>query len=164
MVTWVVHGAASKAVISSTYLLVATYSTTWAPISWVYPAEIYPLRFRGKAVSVATSANWIFGFAISYFTPPAFQNLAWKTFLIFGTFNVAAGLHAYFFFPETKGKSLEGRMSPHPLHSLLTNLQDIDELFAKGVKAWRSTSHATDRLGELVQTIEQQGIKSEGEV
>jgi hypothetical protein len=107
----VVRGPASKAVIACTYLLVGTYSTTWAPTSWLYPAEIYPIRLRGKAVSVATSANWIFGFAVSYLTPPSFQNLAWKTFLIFGTFNVAAGLHAYFFFPETKGKSLEGRLS-----------------------------------------------------
>lgn len=108
VVTWVVYGPASKAVIACTYLLVATYSTTWAPISWVYPPEIYPIRLRGKVVSVATSANWIMGFAINYFTPPAFQNLAWKTFLIFGTFNVASGIHAFFFFPETKGQSLEG--------------------------------------------------------
>lgn len=115
VVTWVVHGPASKAVIASTYLLVATYSMTWAPISWIYPPEIYPIRLRGKVVSVATSANWILGFAISYFTPPSFKNLAWKTFLIFGTFNVAAGLHAYFFFPETKGKSLEGRPLPTSL-------------------------------------------------
>ncbi len=107
-VTWVVHGPASKGVIACTYLLVATYSMTWAPISWVFPPEIYPYRLRGKAVSVATSANWAFGFAINYFTPPAFQHLAWKTFLMFGTFNVASGLHAFFFFPETKGKSLEG--------------------------------------------------------
>lgn len=109
VVTWVVHGPASSGVIACTYLLVASYSTTWAPISWVYPPEIYPIRLRGKVVSVATSANWILSFAINYFTPPAFQNLAWKTFLIFGTFNVASGLHAFFFFPETKGKSLEGK-------------------------------------------------------
>jgi MFS family permease len=111
VVTRVVRGPASKAVIACTYVRVGTYSTTWAPTSWLYPAEIYTIRLRGKAVSVATSANWIFGFTVSYLTPPSFQNLAWKTFLIFGTFNVAAGLHAYFFFPETKGKSLEGKLS-----------------------------------------------------
>lgn len=84
-VQWVVHGPASRAVVACTYLLVATYSCTWAPISWVYvsfaallkrdkllisiqPPEIYPIRLRGKAVSIAASANWILGFAINYFT------------------------------------------------------------------------------------------------
>jgi hypothetical protein len=157
VVTWVVHGPASKAVIACTYLLVATYSTTWAPISWVYPPEIYPIRLRGKVVSIATSANWIMGFAINYFTPPAFQNLAWKTFLIFGTFNVASGLHAFFFFPETKGRTLEG-MALLYLERLVLIIADIDELFAEGVKAWRTSSQPKgDRLGELAQNIEVKG-------
>ncbi|RQM04838.1 hypothetical protein DH86_00003752, partial [Scytalidium sp. 3C] len=52
VVTWVVHGPASSGVIACTYLLVASYSTTWAPISWVYPPEIYPIRLRGKVVGV----------------------------------------------------------------------------------------------------------------
>jgi MFS family permease len=108
VVTWVVYGPASKAVIICTYLLVATYSTTWAPISWVYPPETFPIRSRGKAISIVASANWMLAFAINNFTPPAFENLAWKTFVIFGTFNVVAGLHAFFFFPKTKGRSLEG--------------------------------------------------------
>lgn len=111
VVSWVVHGPASKAVIACTYLLVGTYSTTWAPISWTYPPEIYPIRLRGKAVSIATSANWILGFSINYFTPPAFQNIQWRTFIIFAVFNVAACIHAFLFFPETKGRTLEGTKS-----------------------------------------------------
>ena len=114
VVTWTMNADAPHAkgaVIACTYLLVATYSFTWAPISWCYPPELYPVRLRGKAVSLATSANWLFGFANSYYSPPAFQNLQWRVFLIFGSFNIAAGLHAFFLFPETKGLSLEG-MTP----------------------------------------------------
>lgn len=111
VVTWTIDSNAPRAqaaVIACTYLLVAFYSFTWAPISWVYPPELYPVRLRGKAVSLAASANWIFGFANSYYSPPAFKNLQWRVFLIFGSFNVAAGIHAFLMFPETKGLSLEG--------------------------------------------------------
>ncbi|KAJ5601939.1 hypothetical protein N7510_011473 [Penicillium lagena] len=137
-VTWTMDSTNTKAkaaVIAFTYLLVATYSFTWAPISWCYPSEIYPIRLRGKAVSIATSANWALGFSNSYFTPPAFQNIQWRTFIIFGTFNVVACIHAFFFFPETKKKSLE----------------DIDELFASGVKPWKKTTLPSDRLEEMIE-------------
>ena len=111
-VSWVINADAKnaqRAVLACTYLLAASYCSSWNPIGWVYPAEIFPQRLRGKAVSVATSANWLFGFANSYYTPSAFANLQWRTFLIFGTFNIAAGVQTFLFFPETKGRSLEGR-------------------------------------------------------
>lgn len=111
VVTWTIdpqNKQAQAAVIACTYLLVAVYSCTWAPISWVYPPELYPVRLRGKAVSLAASANWIFGFANSYYSPPAFKTLQWRVFLIFGSFNIVAGIQAFLTFPETKGLSLEG--------------------------------------------------------
>jgi MFS family permease len=55
-----ITGAPSKAVIACTYLFVASYAPTWGPVSWIYPPELYPLRVRGKAVALATSANWAF--------------------------------------------------------------------------------------------------------
>lgn len=76
-------------------------------MSWVYPPELYPLRVRGKAVSLATSANWAFNTALGAFTPVAFQNIRWKTYLIFGIFNVAFFFHTALLFPETAGKTLE---------------------------------------------------------
>lgn len=111
VVTWTMDTDAPHAkgaVIAFTYLLVATYSFTWAPISWCYPPELFPVRLRGKAVSLATSANWAFGFANSYYSPPGYEHLQWRIFLLFGSFNVAAGLQAFFFFPETKGPQPRG--------------------------------------------------------
>jgi len=69
--------------------------------------ELYSLRVRGKAVALAISANWIFNFALSYFVPPAFTNIQWKTYLLFGIFNLAMFVHVLFAFPETAGKTLE---------------------------------------------------------
>ncbi|MCJ1358399.1 MAG: hypothetical protein MMC33_008399 [Icmadophila ericetorum] len=105
--SWTVSGPPSKAVIACSYLFVASYAPTWGPVSWVYPPELYPLRVRGKAVALATSANWAFNFALGYFVPPAFVNIQWKTYLVFGVFCVAMFVHVFFMFPETAGKSLE---------------------------------------------------------
>ena len=87
--SWSVTGPPSKAVIACSYLFVASYAPTWGPVSWIYPPELYPLRVRGKAVALATSANWAFNFALGYFVPPAFVNIKWQTYILFGVFCAA---------------------------------------------------------------------------
>ncbi|KAI9729175.1 MAG: hypothetical protein M1834_007082 [Cirrosporium novae-zelandiae] len=120
--SWQISGAPGRAVIACTYLFVASFAPTWGPVSWIYPPELYPLRVRGKAVALCTSANWIFNFALSYFVPPAFVNIQWKTYIIFGVFLTVMTIHVFFCFPETSGKTLE----------------EVETLFAKGVPAWRT--------------------------
>jgi len=102
-----IAGAPAKAVIASTYLFVASFACTWGPVSWTYPPELFPLRLRGKAVALCTSANWAFNFALAYFVPPAFTNITWKTYVIFAVFCGAMFFHVFFFFPETANKPLE---------------------------------------------------------
>lgn len=93
------------------------------PVSWTYPAEIFPMKVRAKAVSLSTAANWLFNFALAWAVPPGFSSIAYKTYFIFGTFNFAALIHVYFCFPETKGRTLE----------------EIEEVFAQGhtFTAWK---------------------------
>jgi len=105
--SWQISGPASKAVIACTYLFVASFAPSWGPVSWIYPPELYPLRVRGKAVALATSANWAFNFALGYFVPPAFVNIQWEVYVLFGVFGVCMFVHVFFMFPETAGKTLE---------------------------------------------------------
>lgn len=72
-------GAPATGLIACTYLFVASYAPSWGPVSWIYPPELYPLRVRGKAVALATSANWVFNAALGAFVPPAFVSIMWKT-------------------------------------------------------------------------------------
>jgi hypothetical protein len=122
-----ITGRPAKAVIACTYLFVASYAPTWGPVSWIYPPELYPLRVRGKAVALATSANWwffllkykrfvrrityyfsrAFNFALAYFVPPAFANIRWEVYIVFGVFCAAMFIHVFFLFPETAQKPLE---------------------------------------------------------
>ncbi|KAE9378613.1 sugar transporter [Stipitochalara longipes BDJ] len=105
--SWVLSGKPAKVIIAMSYLFVASFAPTWGPASWAYPPELFPLRVRGKAVALCTSANWAFNFALGYFVPPAFQNIQWKVYILFGVFCIAMFIHVFFMFPETAGKSLE---------------------------------------------------------
>lgn len=105
--SWLITGAPAKVVIACSYLIVASFAPTWGPIEWVYPSELFPLRLRGKAAALSTASNWAFNFALSYFIPPAFVNITWKTYIIFAVFAFAMTLHVFFVFPETSGRTLE---------------------------------------------------------
>ena len=142
-----VTGAASKGLIACSYLFVASYAPTWGPVSWIYPPELYPLRVRGKAVALATSANWAFNFALGYFLPPAFVQIQWRTYLIFGIFNFAMFVHVLFMFPETAGKTLE------EVQDIFTDPHGIKNV---GTPAWR-TRITTKRVG-----LEERGSVSQG--
>lgn len=128
-VAWQVDKTSGKAVIAMSYLFVASFAPTWGPVSWVYPPELFPTRLRGKANSISTCSNWIFNFALSYFVPPAFKNIQWKTYLVFGIFNIAMFVHVFFAFVETKGKTLE----------------EVEDVFASNLPAWKTRAVTEER-------------------
>ncbi|CDK26983.1 unnamed protein product [Kuraishia capsulata CBS 1993] len=106
-ITLVNSYGASRAVLVCSYLFTMVYSLTWAPTAWVYAPEVFPLYLRSKGMSAAAAGNWAMNFALAFYVPPAFNNIGWKTFAIFGTFCFAMAIHIFFTFPETAGKSLE---------------------------------------------------------
>jgi len=98
----------STAAIIFIFVYIATYSGFgWVAIPWLYPTEINELRFRAKGAALATTANWIWNFAIVEITPIGIKNLGWKFYLIFMVFNAVFVPIIYFFYPETAGKTLE---------------------------------------------------------
>ncbi|KIJ93702.1 hypothetical protein K443DRAFT_12665 [Laccaria amethystina LaAM-08-1] len=117
------NSAATRAVIVCSYLFVCSFAITMGPVSWTYPAELYSLKVRGKAVSLATASNWAFNTALAFAVPPGLNTIAWRTYFIFGTFNFAAFIHILFMYPETVGRSLE----------------EVEEIFKQGhtFSAWK---------------------------
>lgn len=55
----------------------------WLGMTWLYPAEIVPLKIRAPANALATSSNWIFNFLVVMITPVAFENIGYQTYIIF---------------------------------------------------------------------------------
>ena len=92
------------------------------------------MYIRSKTTSVGVGVNWIGNFALTFFTPPAFQNIQWRTFIIFGAFNVTSLIHVFLFFQETKNKTLE----------------EMDEVFAQSIWAFKN-KHTQSRLVEDVE-------------
>lgn len=118
--------SASKGSIAACYLFVCSFGVSWGVVVWVYCSEMWGDSLsRQRGACLSTAANWIFNFALAMFTPPSFQNINWKTYIIFGCFCVAMFFHVFFFFPETKGKRLE----------------EIDQLWTEHVPAWKSASY-----------------------
>lgn len=98
---------ASYVAIVMIYLFVAGFAYSWGPCGWIYPAEIFPLRIRSKATSVTTAANWLFNFVVGEIVPIMLVRITYGTFIFFGACCAIMGVCVFFFFPETKGKSLE---------------------------------------------------------
>ncbi|KAK4145651.1 MFS sugar transporter-like protein [Dichotomopilus funicola] len=143
-ITWIVlnNRPVSSAIVSCSYLFVATFATTWGPVSWTYPAEIFPSKVRAKAVSLSTAANWFWNMVLAFGVPPLLWNISYKMYYIFGAFNAAAFVHMTLMAPETKGYTLE----------------EMDDVFDSGRPAWKRHKKSS-RLEELEREIEAGNVK-----
>lgn len=130
-------GAPANTVILFSYLLIVVYALTLAPVCWIYAAEVWSLGTRATGMSMAAMSNWVFNFALGMFTPPAFVNITWKLFIIFGVLCVAAAAWFWVFYPETCGKTLE----------------EIEILFGdEGLKPWK-TKKGESRLAAEIEAV-----------
>ncbi|KAI9470426.1 general substrate transporter [Zychaea mexicana] len=99
--------SAQYGAVAMMFIFSASFSFSWGPIAWIYPAEIFPTRARAKGASLATASNYIFNFVIGQITPIMIENIAFGTYMFFFATNVICGLIVFFFYPETKNRSLE---------------------------------------------------------
>ncbi|KAJ5961657.1 hypothetical protein N7501_006598 [Penicillium viridicatum] len=117
----------------------------WLGMTWLYPAEIVPLRIRAPANALATSGNWIFNFMVVMVTPVAFDTIKYKTYIIFAVINAFIFPVVYFFYPETAYRSLE----------------EMDTIFHKTsnvfnvVSVARNEPHRYGKKGELLINYEE---------
>lgn len=109
-------GPSTKGAGVGLFTYIAAFGATWLPLPWLYPAEINPLRTRARANAVSTCSNWLFNFLIVMVTPVMISSISWGTYLFFAVVNACFIPIIYFFYPETKKRSLE----------------EIDLIFAKG--------------------------------
>ena len=99
-VVMLVHGSPAYTVIAFCYLLIIFYALTLAPICWVYAAEVWSLETRASGMGISAIGNWLFNFAIGFFIPPAFVNIRWGIFIIFGVLCMLAAVQFFFTYPE----------------------------------------------------------------
>ncbi|CAK4679051.1 hypothetical protein LEN26_001429 [Aphanomyces euteiches] len=91
----------------STAFFMFSFGLSWGPICWIYPAEIFPLKVRARAVSVSTFANWAMA-AVMIEAPKLFPTLHVNGVFFLVAFLCLCGcVFVYYMCPETKGVGLE---------------------------------------------------------
>ncbi|KAL8983095.1 MAG: hypothetical protein Q9177_005077 [Variospora cf. flavescens] len=120
--------AANKVLIAFVCFYIYFFASSWGPVAWVVTGEIFPLKSRAKCLSMTTASNWLLNWAIAYATPYMVNggagnaNLQGKVFFVWGTFCLVCVFFTWGLIYETKGLSLE----------------QVDELYGKCSKAWKS--------------------------
>ena len=92
----------------SLMVYVGSFAVGLGPVFWLILSEIYPLRVRGRAMSVGTITNWGANLivALSFLSLTHGIGKA-ATFWLFGVISIGSWFFAYFLVPETKGRTLE---------------------------------------------------------
>ncbi|MGA7918725.1 MAG: sugar porter family MFS transporter [Candidatus Acidiferrales bacterium] len=86
------------------------YIFFFAPLGavvWVYIGEIFPNTVRSKGQSLGSSAHWIMNAIISAVFPVVAETSGAYPFIFFAAMMVLQFFVVFFFYPETKGITLE---------------------------------------------------------
>ncbi len=125
--------SASKALVGLSIAYTWIYGIGQGPVLWALGTEIPSQRLRSQTVGTASGLNFIVGWLVAFFTPYFINpdHLGWgpKYGYIWGGSNLILAVWAFLFVPETKGRSLE----------------QLDELFEKGVDARKFSTFVLDR-------------------
>jgi sugar porter (SP) family MFS transporter len=86
---------------------IAFFAISQGAVIWVYIGEVFPNRVRAKGQSVGSSSHWIMNAIIAYTFPQLAKSSGAYPFVFFGAMMLVQFFVVFFFYPETKGHSLE---------------------------------------------------------
>ncbi|RMZ69333.1 quinate transport [Pyrenophora seminiperda CCB06] len=104
---WPHHQGAGWAACVMVWLFVIFFGYSWGPCAWIVIAEIWPMSNRPYGIALGASSNWMNNFIVGQVTPDMLTHLRYGTYIFFGLFTAMGAAFIFFFFPETKGLSLE---------------------------------------------------------
>lgn len=99
--------AAGAVLVTFSCLAIAAFATTWGPLVWAVVAELYPSQHRSRCMALATAANWLFNFLISFFTRFITDAIDYYYGLVFAGCCAALVVIVFFFVIESKDRTLE---------------------------------------------------------
>ena len=96
---------------SSLLLLLVAYIAFFAisqgAVIWVYLSEVFPTRVRAKGQGLGSSSHWVMNALIAYIFPQIAKTSGGAPFVLFGAMMLLQFFVVLFFYPETKGVTLE---------------------------------------------------------
>ena len=101
-------GVLGYVAMASLAIYVGSFAVGLGPVFWLMISEIYPVRVRSVAMSIATFVNWGMNLVVALTFLSLVQTVGRpETFWLYAGITVAAWFFIYFLAPETKGRSLE---------------------------------------------------------
>ncbi|OAP60721.1 hypothetical protein AYL99_05723 [Fonsecaea erecta] len=98
---------AGNAVLAFIFIFGAWYSFNITPLQALYPVEVYSYEIRAKGMAFQSFFVNAAGLINQFAWPVAIKEIQWKTYIIFVVWTFVQGVLAYFFFPETRKRTLE---------------------------------------------------------
>jgi len=87
---------------------IAFFAISQGAVIWVYIGEVFPNQVRAKGQSVGSSSHWIMNVIVSWSFPSLFNASHGLPFALYASMMVVQFFVVLFFYPETKGYTLEG--------------------------------------------------------
>ncbi|KAI5363954.1 Putative major facilitator, sugar transporter, major facilitator superfamily [Septoria linicola] len=89
------------------YLFVVCYYGMLNSTTWLYGAEVLPMALRSKIMGLAAASHFIVNVGITEAGPSAFATIHENYYYVFVGCTLFFLIIAYFYFPETRHKTLE---------------------------------------------------------
>ncbi|OJD32093.1 sugar transporter [Diplodia corticola] len=99
--------AVGTAVVPVLFLYYAAYDAAWTPLLVAYPCEVWPFGLRARGVAVTVAATQVAVLFNTLVNPVALERIGWRYYVVYVVLLVGIGATCYFFYPETRGCSLE---------------------------------------------------------
>jgi sugar porter (SP) family MFS transporter len=101
-------GTPALVAVAGLMLYQASFAIGLGPVFWLLIAEIYPLKVRGAAMSVATIANWAANFVVTISFLTLLSAIGGTgVFFLYAFLTLVALFYFNKMVPETKGRSLQ---------------------------------------------------------
>lgn len=95
------------AVIPFLFVFFAGYDIALTPFLTAYPCEIWPFRLRSRGLTVTWVAAITAIFFNTFVNPIALASAGWRYYIVFVVVLLVMAVTVFFFYPETRGRSLE---------------------------------------------------------
>lgn len=108
------------------YLFVVCYYGLLNSTTWLYGSEVLPMALRSKVMGVAAASHFIVNVAITEAGPTAQAKIKENYYYVFVGCSFFFFIVAYFYFPETRLKTLEEIASAFGDKVVLVDAQTVE--------------------------------------